>query len=75
MVTLVRVKAPGRRARTCSSQCYNAKRPACACVCTGAHHGIGLEQAQERLRQQADELREKLSLLGEVFLQMPLAMG
>jgi len=61
MVTLIRQKNSGsRRARVCSSRCYNAKGSVCVCICGGKNHGVGLEKATENTQQR------EMSLLKEV---------
>lgn len=34
----------------CDARCYNAKHPYCLCVCGGANHGIGKEEAAKKAR-------------------------
>lgn len=46
MTTLIQAKAKdGRLAGRCDARCYNAKGKRCRCICKGANHGVGLNQA------------------------------
>lgn len=59
MTVLIKQKSNGRRTRVCSARCYNAKGPNCVCICGGANHGVGLEQATENTEKMAEELAKK----------------
>ena len=37
----------------CDAHCYEAKHPQCDCICGGANHGRGLQQAQDNTKQLA----------------------
>ena len=39
----------------CDARCYNAKEPACECICGGKNHGAGLERAAEQTRESAEQ--------------------
>ena len=39
----------------CDAHCYNAKEPACECICGGKNHGAGLERAAEQTRESAEQ--------------------
>ena len=59
MSSLIRYKVLGaKRARTCSALCYNAKHPACSCICDGANHSKGLLGAAEMTRVQRGYITE-----------------
>jgi len=54
--------------RRCDGKCHNAKHAKCTCICGGANHGVGLEQAA----QQAKELAEQMQQGGVVEVVVPL---
>jgi hypothetical protein len=43
----------------CDAKCYNAHEPICDCLCGGANHGAGLQQATENTRAYAEAMLEK----------------
>jgi hypothetical protein len=58
----------GRRGR-CDASCYDARKPHCDCICSGANHGAGHNQAVENTERLAESwARERESQLqgGEI---------
>lgn len=53
MVTLIAVYNSDGLVGRCNAKCYDAKHPECTCVCGGANHGGGLDQAKENTEQLA----------------------
>ena len=47
MILMRQEVSGGKRARTCSARCYNAKGSTCACICGGGNHSLGLEKGME----------------------------
>lgn len=45
MTTLIEVRNSDGVVGRCDAKCYNATGPDCDCVCGGANHGKGLENA------------------------------
>ena len=45
MTILISLPTPGGLTRYCKSNCHNAQREICVCVCRGINHGIGIKQA------------------------------
>jgi hypothetical protein len=41
--------------RCCDAKCYDADEEECVCVCGGASHGVGYEQALANAREMAAE--------------------
>lgn len=41
--------------RCCDAKCYDADEEECVCVCGGASHGVGYEQALTNAREMAEE--------------------
>lgn len=39
----------------CDAKCYNAKSGICQCICGGANHGVGVNQAIDNTREMAEE--------------------
>lgn len=54
MTTLVEV-SNGKNKRRCDAKCYNAKGDKCTCICGGANHGKGLDQAMANTNEHAEE--------------------
>ena len=38
----------------CDAKCYNATYPECDCICGGANHGVGIQQAIDNTRELAE---------------------
>jgi hypothetical protein len=58
MSTLIAVYNSEGCVGRCDAKCYEAKEPACDCICRGANHGAGLTKAMENTRELADEWLE-----------------
>jgi len=43
----------------CDAKCYQAHQPVCHCICGGANHGVGVQQATEHTRTYAEAMLEK----------------
>lgn len=54
MTTLIAVYNSEGLVGRCDAKCYNAHEPQCACICGGANHGRGLDQALDNTRQLAE---------------------
>jgi len=59
LTVLISQKSSGKRARTCSALCYNAKHPRCVCICGGANHSAGLQKAITNTEKMAETLIEQ----------------
>ena len=60
MTVLIRgPKVLGQRRQSCNARCYNARKPACVCICGGGNHGAGEHQAHKNTQAVAEELIEK----------------
>lgn len=53
MVTLISWSTSGGSKGRCDAKCYEAREPACDCICGGRNHGAGLQRAIENTTQQA----------------------
>jgi hypothetical protein len=51
MTTLIAVYNSEGCVGRCDARCYNAKEPKCECICGGANHGAGLQQALDNTRE------------------------
>jgi hypothetical protein len=40
----------------CDARCHEARGTVCRCVCGGANHGVGVEQAAENSAQMGEEI-------------------
>lgn len=50
MATILQLRGPdGSFLRRCDARCYNATKPKCNCICRGANHGVGLDQALDNI--------------------------
>jgi len=49
MTTLITFWASGVQGGRCDAKCYDAKTPRCDCICGGANHGVGRNQAIENV--------------------------
>jgi hypothetical protein len=54
VVTLISWSTSGGSQGRCDAKCYEAREPACHCVCGGRNHGAGLQQAIENTTQHAE---------------------
>lgn len=46
MASLVVVRRGGEVVARCDQNCYDARHDVCTCVCEGANHGKGIEEAR-----------------------------
>jgi hypothetical protein len=53
MVTLISYSNSGGEQGRCDAKCYEATKPECDCICGGANHGAGLQQAIASTRELA----------------------
>ena len=51
MTALIAVYTGDGCAGRCDAKCYNAWGPECHCICRGANHGAGKEEAIENTRE------------------------
>lgn len=58
MSTLIEVRTSSGVVGRCDAKCYETKEPGCTCICGGANHGAGLQQAQENTREMAQSWLE-----------------
>jgi len=58
MTTLISYQSSSGERGRCDARCYNARHPDCDCICGGANHGVGREQAIENTRQMAEAMIE-----------------
>jgi hypothetical protein len=65
MTALLIVRSVGATARWCGADCYDAKHEACTCVCAGACHGIGRDQAAAKARELAGRWIDAARARGE----------
>jgi len=64
----------------CDAKCYDAKEPACHCMCGGRNHGVGERQAVENTRELAEDWIDKMkeqdpdlsAKVADVVTQQPL---
>lgn len=68
MATLIAVYTSSGCVGRCDAKCHDAQSPECDCVCGGANHGVGIDQAIKNTRELADlwipEYAEKKELTG-----------
>ncbi len=57
------------RISTCGPECWAARQPICRCICLGAAHGVGPEEAGRRIA------ALDLSTLAGVIVMPPLPFG
>jgi hypothetical protein len=74
MTLLIAVYLGKRRVGQCDARCYNAQRSNCGCICGGANHGAGLEQAVKNIQEMVDRDRPDLGL-GENLARYRAARG
>lgn len=53
MVTLI-TYGNSEGTRRCDARCHDATEPNCECICGGANHGAGLQQALKNTREMAE---------------------
>lgn len=55
MATLIAAYDSSGCVGRCDAKCYNATSHHCDCICGGANHGAGLQQALENTREMVEE--------------------
>lgn len=53
-MTLIEVRNSEGAVGRCDAKCYNAQHEVCDCVCRGANHGAGFEQARTNTQNAAE---------------------
>lgn len=76
-MTIMLVSVKNGKKRVCDDKCYNATGKRCTCICGGANHGKGEEQAFENTEKlyEADDGSEdgqmfynhQMNFFGELF--------
>ncbi|MCG3209846.1 MAG: hypothetical protein FOGNACKC_03473 [Anaerolineae bacterium] len=81
MTTLIAVYTSDGCVGRCDAKCYNATSAECDCVCGGANHGAGFQQAAENTRQMASDWLQRYaqekgleSWFGEVPALAPIQL-
>ena len=59
MSTLIAVYNSEGLVGRCDARCYEAKEPDCSCICGGANHGAGFDQAIDNTRELAESWVER----------------
>ena len=54
MTALIAVYTGDGCAGRCDAKCYNAWGPECHCICQGANHGAGRQEAIDNTREMAE---------------------
>jgi hypothetical protein len=49
----------------CDAKCYNAWGPECHCICQGANHGAGKQEAVDNTREMAESWLEQARASGQ----------
>ncbi len=80
MPVLIEVRNAAGLVGRCDSRCYEAKEPECNCICGGANHGKGKEQARANTQKRAKEWlaqfrRVDKSCYVPIGVQQPLFTG
>jgi hypothetical protein len=65
MTTLISYGSSGGEVGRCDAKCYNAWGPECHCICQGANHGIGKQEAIENTRELAESWLEQARANGQ----------
>lgn len=65
MTTLISYESSGGDQGRCDAKCYLALGPECSCICQGANHGIGRQDAIENTRQLAESWLEQARASGQ----------
>ncbi len=58
MTALIAVYTGDGCAGRCDAKCYNAWGPECHCICQGANHGAGKQEAIDNTREMAESWLE-----------------
>jgi hypothetical protein len=78
MVTLISWHTSGGAEGRCDAKCYEAREPACDCICGGRNHGAGRQQAETNTMELAEKWVEHAhaqgwtTQLGDPAIQYPL---
>ena len=62
MTALIAVYTGDGRIGRCDAKCYLAWGPECHCVCQGANHGAGKQEAIDNTRELAESWLERVTL-------------
>ena len=65
MTTLISYHSSGGDSVRCDARCYDAGHPRCDCICGGANHGAGKQQAVDNCREMAEGWIEKARAAGQ----------
>ena len=65
MTALIAVYTGDGCAGRCDAKCYNAWGPECHCICQGANHGAGKQEAIENTRELAESWLEQARADGQ----------
>jgi len=74
MTTLIAVYTGDGCAGRCDAKCYNAWGPECHCICQGANHGAGKQEAIDNTRELAGSWLEHARAAGQVITLAALAV-
>lgn len=67
MTALIAVYTGDGCAGRCDAKCYNAWGPQCHCICQGANHGAGKQEAIDTTRELAGSWLERAGAAGQVI--------
>jgi hypothetical protein len=73
MTTLIAVYTGDGCAGRCDAKCYNAWGPECHCICRGANHGAGKQEAIDNTRELGEAWLEHAGTAGQVIMLAELA--
>jgi hypothetical protein len=74
MTTLIAVYTGDGCAGRCDAKCYNAWGPECHCICRGANHGAGKQEAIDNTRELGGSWLEGAGAAGQVITLAALAV-
>ncbi len=74
MTALIAAYNSGGCAGRCDAKCYNAWGPECHCICQGANHGIGRQDAIDNTREMAESWLEHALANGADISQAELVI-
>ncbi len=75
MTTMIAVFTGDGCAGRCDAKCYLAWGPECHCVCQGANHGIGKQDAIDNTREMAESWLEQARAAGQDISRADLVIG
>lgn len=67
MITLIALYTSDGCVGRCDAKCYEAEHDECDCICRGANHGAGKQQAIDNTRAWAETWIEHARSSGQVF--------